>query len=218
MCLLASKLLNYPSMKCFLTAIALIYINKYKGDCLNFSCFQVLSIFNTLYQSWKLFMHSACLSVSNSRKYSSNVLKFMHVIYIWYNSNRIKNGIHETNGSSTEMHKNFQMHYGLWGKTFKAYLTCSYCNKCNEINICHSDVQNHFSYKKYYIFCIQAYTKFSDALCSIGGGILKAYLTYLYSSKYNEINHISFKCTKASFVCKIIHKIFEISWALLGNV
>ena len=75
---------------------------------------------------------SVCLSVrlsvrlsvcprSNSRKYSSNVLKLIYVIYIWHSMNRIENGIHKTNGLFRETHKSFPIHYGLWGEIFKAY-------------------------------------------------------------------------------------------------
>ena len=34
------------------------------------------------------------------------------------------------------------------GGFLKLILTYSYCTKHNEINICHSDIQNHVSYKK----------------------------------------------------------------------
>ena len=60
-----------------------------------------------------------CLSVctrSNSRKYSSNVLKLIYVIYVWHSKNRTENGIYTANGLSTETHKSFPIHYGLWGK------------------------------------------------------------------------------------------------------
>ena len=55
---------------------------------------------------------SVCLSVrlavcprSNSLKYSSNVLKFIYVIHIWYRMDRIENGIYGAKGSSTQTHK-----------------------------------------------------------------------------------------------------------------
>ena len=57
----------------------------------------------------------------NSRKYFSNVLKFMYVIHILCRKKHIENGMHGTNGSSTETHKSFSIHFGLWGETFKAY-------------------------------------------------------------------------------------------------
>ena len=45
----------------------------------------IVVFFNTFQQSWKVFMHSVCLSVcprSNSRKYSSNVLKLICYSYL----------------------------------------------------------------------------------------------------------------------------------------
>ena len=67
------------------------------------------------FAKWKLksvyaFGLSVCLSVcarSNSRKYSSNVLKFKYVTHVWYSMDRIENGIYGTHGSSTETHKFF---------------------------------------------------------------------------------------------------------------
>ena len=65
-----------------------------------------------------------CLSVclrSNSRKYSSNVLKLIYVIYIWLCMNHTENGTDSTNGLSTETYKSFLKHYGQSGKSYKAY-------------------------------------------------------------------------------------------------
>ena len=63
--------------------------------------------------------------------------------------NRIENGIDETGDLSTEIHKNFLIHYGLWGgKCLKHILTYLDCIKCNEINLGHSHIQKHVSYKK----------------------------------------------------------------------
>ena len=64
-----------------------------------------------------------CLSVhprSNCRKNSSNVLKLIYVIYIWHSMNRIENDIYTTNGLSTETHKSFPIHYGLWRENIKS--------------------------------------------------------------------------------------------------
>ena len=36
------------------------------------------------------------------------------------------------------------------GRKLKNILTCLYCNKDNEINVCHSDIHKHVSYKKWY--------------------------------------------------------------------
>ena len=43
----------------------------------------------------------------NSRKYSFNILIFMHVVHIKYNTDHIVNGICRTNGLSTETYKIF---------------------------------------------------------------------------------------------------------------
>ena len=62
---------------------------------------------------------------------------------------RIENGIYTTNGLSTETHKSFPIHSGLWDETFfKRILGYLYCTKYNEINIGHSYIQKHVSYKK----------------------------------------------------------------------
>ena len=52
---------------------------------------------------------SAC---SYSRKYSSNVLKFIDAINIWNRMKRIENVMYGVKGSSTEAHKSFPIHYG----------------------------------------------------------------------------------------------------------
>ena len=64
---------------------------------------------------------------------------------------RNENGIHRTDGWSTEACKSFPMHCGQWGATFKVYFNKFYYTKCNKINMCHSDVQS--------MFCIQGHTK-----------------------------------------------------------
>ena len=50
-----------------------------------------------------------------------------------------ENGMYGAKCSSTETHKSFPIHYGLWGKILKRILTHLYSNKYNEINICHLD-------------------------------------------------------------------------------
>ena len=50
--------------------------------------------------------------------------------------NRIENGMYMTNGLSTERHKSFPIHYGLWGgKRLKNILTYLDCTKYNEIDM-----------------------------------------------------------------------------------
>ena len=57
----------------------------------------------------------------------------------------MENDMYETKDLSTEVHKSFLIHFGLWRKSFSAYL-CS--DKYNKINICHSDIHKHVSEEK----------------------------------------------------------------------
>ena len=60
----------------------------------------------------------------------------------------IENGMYAPNGSFTEAHKTFPMHYGLWeGGMFNVYFNIFNCTKYSEINIGHSDVQKHGSFE-----------------------------------------------------------------------
>ena len=74
--------------------------------------------------------------------------------------NRIENGIHTTNGLSTETHKSFPIQYGLWGeKCLKSFLTYLDCTKCNEIYM------HYFRYKndiKSTAYVYRITQKFSD--------------------------------------------------------
>ena len=115
------------------------------------------SIFNTLQQSWKMFMHSVCLSVcarSKSHKYSSNVLKLIHAIHMWHNRNWTENGNFTTNHLSKE-NPNFSDILRPMGKKYLkhilyiAHVTHLYCTKYNEIYIGHSCIQKQVSYKKW---------------------------------------------------------------------
>ena len=58
--------------------------------------------------------------------------------------------------SSIEAHKNFPMHYGVWGGFLRRIIINLSPIKQNEINIFHSDVLNHVSYvgsyKRFLIF------------------------------------------------------------------
>ena len=69
-----------------------------------------------------LFVRPSIRALSNSRKYSSNVLKFMYVTHIWYRMNRIENGTNRKKCSFTEAHKKFSDTLRLnEGKIFKTY-------------------------------------------------------------------------------------------------
>ena len=57
----------------------------------------------------------------------------------------IKNGLNSINTSGS--YKRFVTHYSLRGKkSLKRILTFLYCNKYNEVNIFHSDIQKRVSY------------------------------------------------------------------------
>ena len=74
--------------------------------------FFFFNIINIFQQNWKIFMHLICLSVCacpNSRKYSSNTVKLIYVIHVWYRMNysekdmmRLTTGLN-LHGSSLEL-------------------------------------------------------------------------------------------------------------------
>ena len=72
-------------------------------------------------------MHPVCLSnrsfctCSNSRKYSSDIVKFIYVVHIGYGINWRENDIYGTKGSSTEKHKIFWYIKAYGEKILKAY-------------------------------------------------------------------------------------------------
>ena len=78
--------------------------------------------------------------------------------------NRIENGIHRTKCLSTETRKNFLIIYAYEENFLKRILMHLYYIKHNKNNICHSDVQNHVSYKKrgwykYYTYIVYRLTQ-----------------------------------------------------------
>ena len=110
------------------------------------------TFFHTFQQIWRVFMHSVSVFVCQSvrlsasarfscRKYTLNVLKLTYNSHIWYCIHGIQ---YRSNGSSRDTHKTFPTTYNLGGGV--KFLTYSYCIKCNEIDIRHSDVQKHASY------------------------------------------------------------------------
>ena len=71
---------------------------------------------------------SACPSIrtlSNSRKYSSNVLKFLYVIHIWYKINRIENAWKKCMGWNARLQRLAKIFRNITayggGRIFKAY-------------------------------------------------------------------------------------------------
>ena len=78
--------------------------------------------------------------------------------------NSIENDMYGAKSSSTEIHKSFPIHFGLWeGMEFLKFLVrYLYCSKYNKINIFHSVLQKHVSYTgshkrflKYYGLCLE---------------------------------------------------------------
>ena len=97
-----------------------------------------------------------------------------------------------TNGLSTETEwfvytKVFRWITAYGEKCLKRILTYLDSTKYNEINISHSHIQKHVSYKKWYkkykYYVYRLAQKFSD-----WENFLKHILTYLDWTKYNEIN------------------------------
>ena len=134
----------------------------------------LFNLFHSFQQSWKVFMYSVCLSICLfvcarfiSRKYSSNVLKFISTIHIWHSMDRRENDIYGTHGSSQRHTKVFD---ALWPMKIRPHLkrllTCLYSIKYNKTNACHSNTQKHASYKKWYkcykYFVYRLSQKFAD--------------------------------------------------------
>ena len=81
-------------------------------------------------------------------------------------------GMHGAKDSSNEIHKNFYFHFRKKiGRHFLKRIS-TYCTKCNETNLCHLDIQKHFSYEKYFkyyiFFAYKFKQKFSNTLRPIG--------------------------------------------------
>ena len=74
-------------------------------------------------------------------------MKLTKVINICKSLFPMKNGSNSINILNTDSHKSFPIHYSQWRKFSKRILMYIYRLKCNEINVCHSDVQEHVSYK-----------------------------------------------------------------------
>ena len=94
----------------------------------------------------------------------------MYVIQSGHSMNRIENDIHTANYLSTETHKIFRYITAYGGEKFTVYFNILKCIKYNEINVGHSSVQKHVSYKKfnkeykYYVY--KLIQNFSDTLHS----------------------------------------------------
>ena len=80
----------------------------------------------------------------------------------------LKNGINAKNILYTGSYKSFLI---LWGKCLKLIITCLYCSKYNEINMCHLYIHVDFFHKKlhkdYKYFVYSVTQKFSDPMQEI---------------------------------------------------
>ena len=106
-------------------------------------------------------------------------------------------------------------------KFLKSILMYLYSTKCNEINVCHLDIQKHVSYEKWFKYIIYlAYwfiQKFSNTQRNVGEGrFLKLILANLYCTECTKLIRF-FRCTIAYFKYRITQKIFDILWNMLGN-
>ena len=80
--------LKYAFFKHFKTLLKLLHFSKkLKND-----------------YAFRLFVCPFVCACSNSRKYSSYVVKFICVVHLWYRMNCRKNWMHGAKGSSTETH------------------------------------------------------------------------------------------------------------------
>ena len=98
----------------------------------------IVLLFSTNLKNVYAFGLSVCPSAcacSNTCNYSSVVLTFTHAIHIWYRIDCSKKHMYRTKGSSAVAHKNFPIHFGLWGRFLKCILMQLYCTKYNKINI-----------------------------------------------------------------------------------
>ena len=82
--------------------------------------------------------------------------------------------MYESRGSSVEAHKSFPMHYSVWEGEFLKRIVTFFFTKYNKNNMCHSDVQKHVTYGKWFInykyFVYRITQKVSDTLWLMGAG------------------------------------------------
>ena len=141
------------------------------------------SVYDARFSVWL----SVCAH-SNSRKYSSNILKLIYIICVWRSMRRIENGTLWLLVCLQRQTKGFRYitAYG-WGKCSKHILTYSYYTKSNEINIYHWNIQKKVSYEKWYkkykYFLYKLTQKFSHTLHST----VKFFKEYFNTFILNEI-------------------------------
>ena len=97
----------------------------------------------------------------------------------------------------------------------------TYCTKCNEINICHLDIQKHVSYEKWFKYHIFFVYRFTENF-SIHYGRWQENFQSVFYQTYTTLNvmklkHFFFKCTIACFIYRITPKISDILWDMRRN-
>ena len=119
-------------------------------------CENKISLFNTFQQSWRVFMHSVCLSVCLSVRALTlkNILQMSWIWYMLFISDIAWTVLKMVNIRlmvCLQRHtKVFRYITVYLKKNSKRILTCLYCNKWNKINIWHSGTQKHFVNKKWF--------------------------------------------------------------------
>ena len=93
-----------------------------------------------------MFIHLICLSVSarfNSPKYIRNLFMFFLPAC---SMDHIQNGMYRTNGLCLQRHTKYFRYITAYGEgNLRHILIYLDGRKCNEINICHSDIEKNVS-------------------------------------------------------------------------
>ena len=108
----------------------------------------------------------------NSFTYSTNIMNFIYVVHIYYRINCRGNDLYGAIRVHLQGQQKFFDTLKRLGRKFLKRAS-TYCMKCNEINVCHLDIQKYVSYEKsfkYYILFVYRFTqKFSYTLRCTGG-------------------------------------------------
>ena len=124
---------------------------------------------NTLQHSWKVFLHLVSLSVcaySNSRKCSSNFLKLVFIIQVYYSKFHIKNCVHRTKDLFRSTQKVLKCNLAYYASLSKMKLTGVFWiykyviakNSINDINISSTRHMkaNYKIFRLHYRLCLEA--------------------------------------------------------------
>ena len=113
----------------------------------------------------------------------------------------VENVMHGIEGSFTEAHKSFPMHYGAWGFLKRIVINLP-PSKDNEINIFQSDVQNHVSYHTGISYSFRIIQMITDILWTmLGNGwkfIFNRVLWFLTLSNEVEKMHLIYLSVRLS--------------------